>query len=196
MLCRVPILATLCVAMLLGACGGGGSNAASAPAPGIGTGTFWQPVSSLAIPYSGGVLANGILDDPRDGSKLFVFSGPGSGNAPVPFKVVKITAAGLLDDATGAMMPEGASGAVHARRLVTGDFNGDGVTDFFSANHGFDLRSSSITTAPPSTPSTSSKGDNYHGAARPMSYSSITVTRQWRFSRRLCWPTGQACPHC
>jgi putative Ig domain-containing protein/VCBS repeat protein len=97
----------------------------------------WQQVSTVSIPCTGSLLSNGVLDLP-DGSRLFVFSGPNGSPNPTPFEAVQISTAATLQDMTTTVFPSNASGAVHARRMVVGDLNGDGIPDFFSANHGYD----------------------------------------------------------
>jgi hypothetical protein len=100
------------------------------------TGT-WQSVGNFSTVYSGSFLANAVVDWPPDGSKLLVFSGPASTCVGVPFKVIKIDQAGNMSDAT-LLLNQTSAAPIHARKIVAGDFNGDGTLDIFAANHGCD----------------------------------------------------------
>ncbi|HKA90052.1 MAG TPA: FG-GAP-like repeat-containing protein, partial [Haliangiales bacterium] len=94
-------------------------------------------VTTLVVPWRGSFLANAMGDYLGDGSTVVLFGGPSFQNERIPFKAIRIGRDGALSDVTATLIV-GAPAAVHARRALAIDLNGDGRLDFYSANHGWD----------------------------------------------------------
>jgi len=136
---RLRLTSTSLLVVVVGACGGGdhGSGSTGPQAPAL----VYEQVATLSVAYSGTFLANGVADFLGDGSQVIVFSGPMAPftPTPVPFKAIRISRSGALSDVTGAMFGSQSPSAVHARRMIVTDLNGDHIPDIFSANHGYDV---------------------------------------------------------
>jgi hypothetical protein len=101
----------------------------------------WVELSSTTLAYSGSFLATKSFRT-LDGTNLYAFGGPEWGGTqfscnPVPFKAIGVDATGQITDAT-PVLNQTSIGAIHARQLIVGDFNGDGSQDMYFANHGCD----------------------------------------------------------
>src|SRR2546425_12288551 len=137
---RLPITSTSLLVLAVGACGAGdhGGTGPTAPkTPALG----YEQVATLSVAYSGTFGPNGVADFLGDGSHVIVFSGPIAPftPTPVPFKAIRVSRPGGLSDVTSAMFGGQSPTAVHARRMIVTDLNGDQVPDIFSANHGYDV---------------------------------------------------------
>src|SRR2546425_6986872 len=137
---RLPITSTSLLVLAVGACGAGdhGGTGPTAPkTPALG----YEQVATLSVAYSGTFGPNGVADFLGDGSHVIVFSGPIAPftPTPVPFKAIRVSPSGGLSDVTSAMFGGQSPSAVHARRMIVTDLNGDHIPDIFSANHGYDV---------------------------------------------------------
>jgi hypothetical protein len=94
--------------------------------------------TTLEIPWRGTFLASAHGDFLGDGSTVIVFGGPSWEDERTPFRAVRVARDGALADVTATLLPD-APAAVHARRALAVELNGDGRLDFFSANHGWDF---------------------------------------------------------
>lgn len=103
--------------------------------PGDGAGKSWVQIGSMSQSYIGSFLSGGIIER-ADGSRVIAFSGPAYPDCiAIPFVGLRVDSTGAL---TSFTLPAPATAPIHAREMVVADFNGDGVDDFFSANHGCD----------------------------------------------------------
>ncbi|HWI83636.1 FG-GAP repeat domain-containing protein [Ramlibacter sp.] len=101
-----------------------------------GAGT-WRRVSTTTFPIDGGILASAIAN--RGDESLLVLNGVGSDRCEtLPFRAIRLTPQGVFDASQRLAQ---ATPATHAREIVAADFDGDGLEDIFSANHGCDYQS-------------------------------------------------------
>ncbi len=82
-----------------------------------------------------GAIAYGDFDGDAD-TDIFYSPGDGSRN-PLPPELYTNDGTGTFSFAPGFFGPE-AAGAVHGRKALPGDFNGDGHIDVFVLGHGYD----------------------------------------------------------
>ena len=78
-----------------------------------------------------------IADFNNDGLDDVIASGP-RGDVGTPLRIVANDGTGSFVDATSTIIKGGVPAPVHAREAIAADFNGDGLTDVFFANHGLD----------------------------------------------------------
>lgn len=116
------------------------STAQPLTAPASAESLSYDLIDEFTIPfdsYEGSVVSRGVVTD-ADGTVSVIFGGPlyrgGFVDETLAFQTLTITPDGEL--VAGPSL-DGAE-AVHPRIGLTADFDGDGVTDFFSANHGYD----------------------------------------------------------
>ena len=88
-----------------------------------------NPGFKLAIAYAD-FNKNGSID-------IFLARGDGSPNR-TPVQFLMNNGAGIFSDQTATVISNAEPGAVHARKALTGDYNGDGWPDLFLIGHGHD----------------------------------------------------------
>ena len=79
-----------------------------------------------------------IADFNNDGLDDVITSGP-RGVEGTPIRIVANDGTGSFVDATSTIIEGAVPAPVHARQALAADFNGDGWTDVFFANHGYDM---------------------------------------------------------
>lgn len=135
------------VALVVGACGGGGAGPNASPQTG-GAATppnavaEFRQVSVFNFESHGTALA--IASVPLSPSAgLIVFNGPTWDNSagrfdclPVGYRALHVDGSGSITD--GAAFLTSTTAATHAGEAAVGDFNGDGQADIFFGNSGCD----------------------------------------------------------
>ena len=79
-----------------------------------------------------------IADFNNDGLDDVIASGP-RGDFGTPIRIVANDGMGSFVDATSTIIEGAVPAPWHARQAITADFNGDGLSDVFFANHGYDV---------------------------------------------------------
>lgn len=153
-----PIVATcLLVACLVTACGGGGSSSttptptptpvvtlkdtsyAIAAANALSGMTNWNASPFLS---DGAVMrvARSMMDLDGDGiaDAVVAYGKFLESSASVPMAIYKGAKNGTFTDVTATMIDGTVPKLNHARKVIAGDYNGDGVNDVFVCAHGYD----------------------------------------------------------
>lgn len=92
--------------------------------------------TSLCIDV-GWVLAIGYADFNRDGREDIITAHISGTTEGTPI-VMRLQTSNGQFPRNDNLLPNPPPGSVHARKVVIADFNGDGVPDFFIADHGYD----------------------------------------------------------
>jgi Ca2+-binding RTX toxin-like protein len=107
----------------------------------VGNPSYWQTVQegyTVAAGASAYERLFGDFDHDGDIDILLTLAKYPPEDTGVPMQLLLNDGAGNFTDGTSAYFPGGAPSTIHPRGIVVADFNGDGFSDVFIADHGMD----------------------------------------------------------
>ena len=143
---RMQILLAIVLLIITGCGSGSGSgnengngNGTPDPAPlAVGKHSSYEFKQSAPwVSYDYGQIAIGYADWNQDGKYDYVHGTVSGTTNTAPIQMLMGDGFGRFGADT-TLLPVPVPGVVHARKITVGDYNGDGVADFFIADHGFD----------------------------------------------------------